>query len=115
MSAKTLVLLVAGLAGSAFGASAWAAETTAAPSVRVSYSDLDLSRDAGVERLYGRLRQAANHVCETGAGSRDLRVSALREACAKRALDGAVASVHSTRLSARHSLGVAASSVAMRD
>jgi UrcA family protein len=113
MSAKILVILTAGLASSLFGASVWATDTTDA-SVRVAYADLDLSRDAGVEHLYSRLRQAATTACGS-ADLRDLRGSAAQRKCVTQALDQAVAKINSSRLSSRHALGAVASSVAMRD
>ena len=101
MSPKNLVLIVASLA--------------AIPAVRVQFADLDLSHDAGVERLYARLRHASRVVCSTHADIRDIRATVAQETCASAALDRAVADIHSSRLSTRHALGAVASSVAMRD
>jgi UrcA family protein len=112
MFPKTLVFLIAGLAGAPFAANAATADV---PSLRVQYADLDLSRDAGVEHLYTRLRHAAGSVCDQHADVRDFRAVAAERTCAARALDRAVAEIRSSRLSARHELGTTASSVAMRD
>ena len=113
MSPKSLFFLIAGLAGAPFAANAVA--TTDVPSVRVQYADLDLTRDAGVEHLYTRLRHAAVAVCDQHADIRDFRAVAAQRTCTANALDRAVAEIHSSRLSTRHALGAAASSVAMRD
>ena len=112
MTAKTLVILVAGLAASLVGASAWAASAGDAPSLHVAYTDLDLTRDAGVEKLYGRLRLAAEAVCGN-ADIRELKAHAAHQACTAQALDAAVGAIRSDRLSTRHSLGTTASRVAM--
>jgi UrcA family protein len=56
-------------------------------SVRVGYSDLDLSTPQGSERLDRRLRQAAADVC--GTYSADLRQNQSVGECQARALSGA--------------------------
>jgi len=113
MSAKTLVLIFASLAALPFAAGASTPSDT--PAVRIQYADLDLSRDAGVDRLYVRLRHAAASVCNMRADARDLHATETQQSCTAAALDRAVAEVNSARLSARHALGSAASSIAMRD
>ncbi len=113
MSPKTLVLIFASLAAVPFAAGA--ATPSDAPTVRVQFDDLDLSHDAGVERLYTRLRHGAESVCYNHADIRDFRATRAQQSCTTAALDRAVADIHSSRLSARHALGAAASSVAMRD
>ncbi len=101
MARPALAIIAAGLGGLLLASSAFAAAAGDAPSVRVSYSDLDLTQDAGVERLYARLRRAANQVCDS-ADNRDLAAFARRESCVRHALDRAVDDVHSARLTARH-------------
>jgi UrcA family protein len=113
MSPKNLVLIIASLA--ALPLAAGAAPLPDVPTVHVQIADLDLSHDAGVERLYARLRHAAQSVCSTHADIHDIRATVAQQSCAAVALDRAVADVHSSRLSSRHALGTAASSVAMRD
>ena len=112
MSTKTLMLIAASLVALPFAAGA--ATQSDAPTVRVQFADLDLAHDAGVDRLYARLRHAAQAVCSTHADIRDIRATVAQETCARAALDRAVADIHSSRLSSRHALGAAASSVAMR-
>ena len=101
MARPTLAIIAAGLGGWLLASTAFAATATEAPSVRVSYSELDLNKDAGVERLYARLRHAADQVCGN-VDNRDLVAGRYREACVRAALDRAVEQVHSARLTARH-------------
>jgi len=113
MSPKSLVLIFASLAALPFAAGA--ATPADIPTARVQFADLDLGHDAGIDRLYTRLRRAAESVCDRYADNRDLRAIAEQRACAAAALDRAVEDIHSSRLSSRHMLGTNASSVAMRD
>jgi UrcA family protein len=104
MARKTVVLFTASFAALVLASTSFAgAAATAddAPSVRVTYSDLDLTRDAGVERLYSRLRRAADSVCGD-TDIHDMRRAARQRACVAHALDAAVEAVHSAKLSARH-------------
>jgi len=72
--------------------------------MRVSYADLDLDRQAGVERLYKRIRAAAAGAC----GSLTLReagsLKALRanQDCYSELLDEAVLKVDNAALTKRH-------------
>ncbi len=101
MARPTLAIIAAGLGGWLLASTAFAAATTDAPAVRVAYSELDLGKDAGVERLYARLRHAAEQVCGS-VDNRDLLAQRHQEACVRASLDRAVESVHSSRLTARH-------------
>jgi UrcA family protein len=101
MARKTVAMFAAGCAGLVLASSSFAGGAADAPSVRVSYSDLDLTKDAGVDRLYARLRRASGSVCGT-SDIRDLHNTSRQRACVARALDGAVEAVHSAKLSARH-------------
>lgn len=70
-------------------------------SVVVSYADLDLSRQAGVDTLYTRLRSASKTVC----GTRDVRIVQRRrdwDRCYDEALDNAVATVGVEQMVAEH-------------
>jgi UrcA family protein len=70
-------------------------------SVKVAYSDLNLMSDAGTRALYGRITSAAREVCAAAdVDNRDLRGLAVERQCENRAIAGAVASVHSSRLAA---------------
>ncbi|MBS0376832.1 MAG: UrcA family protein [Proteobacteria bacterium] len=114
MARHTLKLLAAGLGGWLLASSAFAATPAETPSQRVRYTELDLNKDAGVERLYVRLRGAAEHVCGT-ADLRDLKAFAAQKACVRESLDRAVEAVHSARLSARHRSGTPAVQLAAND
>ena len=107
MARPTLAIIAAGLGGCLLAASAFAAAATDARSVRVSFSELDLSNAAGVERLYSRLKSAAGAVCGS-ADIRDLAALGRQQSCAQQALDRAVEGVHSARLTERHRGGSAA-------
>lgn len=66
----------------------------------VSYAELDLSKQAGVEVLYRRIKDAARIVC----GGRDpiVRISLARSQCYEKAVADAVAQVNSPLLTALH-------------
>jgi UrcA family protein len=101
MARPTLAIIAAGLGGCLLAASAFAAAASDTRSVRVSYAELDLSNDAGVERLYSRLKFAAAEVCGS-ADIRELAALGRQVSCAQQALDRAVEGVHSARLTERH-------------
>jgi UrcA family protein len=63
----------------------------------VTYSDLNLESEKGVQVLLARLRQASNEVCATLASS-DLTLRAHWLACMDKAMSGAVAKINSTAL-----------------
>src|SRR5882672_481951 len=67
--------------------------------VTVRYSELDLSRPAGAQVLYQRLRLAAFDVCDNFAGSFSTRRLAA-STCYENALAKAVQDVNSPQLSA---------------
>lgn len=78
-----------------------AARNVETRSVTVSYADLDLSKQAGVESLYQRLRVAAHSVC----GSKDSRYPEdVRDwqRCHDAALEQAVHRLGNERLTAVH-------------
>lgn len=72
--------------------------------IRVSYSDLDLSSDDGVETLYKRLQRVSGTACETGGfmekGS--LRAVIEAKACYADTLNRLVAEVRNEKLTAMH-------------
>src|SRR5271155_2799641 len=78
-----------------------AAHDAEAPSVTLQYRSTDLNTPQGVTILYRRIRGAASTVC--GPYDRALFEEKLQwDKCVDRAVAGAVASVHSERLSAYH-------------
>ncbi|MCB1624593.1 MAG: UrcA family protein [Pseudomonadales bacterium] len=70
------------------------------PTVTVSYADLDLSKPAGAETLYGRIAGAARSVCPYNL--RDLREVAAGRACMRTAIAKAVADVDKPMLTANY-------------
>jgi UrcA family protein len=65
------------------------------PTKAVSYADLNLSSDAGVQVLYNRIHRAANEVCGN-TEAHDLRGVRAHETCVQRAVSEAVASVNNS-------------------
>jgi UrcA family protein len=88
------------LAGCALGAtSALQAAEPAAPSVVVTYTDLDLATDSGNQALYQRIAAAAKQVCPAEV-TRDLKQFTSSRACQAAAIRQAVDEVSSPRLAA---------------
>ncbi len=77
--------------------SASVADEQAAPTRVVTYADLDLSKPAGVQTLYHRIRAAARAVCEISVGS-DRFLFAKEQSCIDRAITDAVKNVPSPAL-----------------
>ena len=92
-----LVALFFGLAA----ASAVAGETDDAPSVTVSYADLDLSKPAGAETLYRRIQAAARSVCGPRHSRSLARVQAFRT-CYEDAIEDALQQVNESSVFAVH-------------
>jgi UrcA family protein len=77
------------------------ADSLATPSVKVDYSDLNLTSDQGSRALYSRIVYAARAVCVTGDGSiRNLHQYAIERSCVDAAVANAVRDVHSPKLAA---------------
>lgn len=106
MSAKSLALALA-FATSALAPAALAqapgAETITRPdatvedvSIRVPISDLNIDRRAGAQVALTRMNEAARQICSnTGVDLLRLSMTAQRQACAKQAVDMAVAALDS--------------------
>jgi len=71
------------------------------PKITVSLADLDVSKPAGANVLYGRIRGAARAVCGL-YDSRLLVMIALSRACYRSAVDNAVAQINQPLLTAVH-------------
>ena len=95
-------IVVAALLGAGSERAAWAGPIDAPPSVHVRFADLNLTTDEGVQQLYSRLRAAAEQVCGDTSGRGDLLMWREIRKCQSRALDQAVATIHSEKLAARH-------------
>jgi UrcA family protein len=101
---RTNILLASGLAAVVLGlasASSFATTINGERSIKVSYGELDLSKPAGAEALYRRIRKAAFVVC--GAQDSPMPWSyTARTQCFKSAIDDAVAKVNSPLLTSLH-------------
>ena len=97
---------LAALAACLIGTSANAFAATpadAAPSVRVTYGDLNLASEQGNAALYARIVAAAREVCQADrVDIRDLGRYSLARSCKARAIAAAVQAVHSPQLAAIH-------------
>ncbi|HEY7797660.1 MAG TPA: UrcA family protein [Hyphomonadaceae bacterium] len=76
------------------------AEPVVRSSVRVSYADLDLSREAGAYVLLQRIEAASQRVCGPRPSPRNLKIHIHYQACYRDAVSQAVAEVESPLLSA---------------
>jgi UrcA family protein len=70
------------------------------PRIVVSYSDLDLSREAGARVMLGRLESAASSVCGGWPDLHNLANVAIYRDCTRKAMDGALAQLGSVRVNA---------------
>jgi UrcA family protein len=71
-----------------------AAEGEVVRQVVVKYGDLTIANPQGAAALYRRIRAAANEVCDADDyHSRDLGARASVDACVRKAISGAVATV----------------------
>ena len=78
-------------------------DATTPPQVAVRFAHLDLSQSAGVVRVYGRLKEAAEAVCveyTDGGSGGPLPLQRIYKACWQAALAAAVAKVNEPALSA---------------
>lgn len=94
------ILSLAGMAGSTAALAADAAGMTPR-TLTVQYADLNLANPQGVERLYDRIVGAAHEVC-SDPDSKSLGVWFQTRSCTKQAIERAVATIHSSALTALH-------------
>lgn len=71
-------------------------------SVTVSFADLNLSQDKGIETLYSRLKTGAKQSCGT-VSARQLNLFKSSKQCAKSALADAVKRIDNEKLNELHS------------
>lgn len=94
MNKRIFPALAIGLLASGFTAGAAAAGRDGQlPRQVVSYSDLDLSKDAGRQTLEHRIRRAARQVCPSATGG-SARANAESRECVRQAVSKAWASIH---------------------
>ena len=94
---QTLVVLAALSATMLVGVTQAAAPGDNFPRQAVTFKDLSLNSNAGIQVLYKRIQGAANQVCGK-ADIRDLQGMSVQKACVERAISGAVAAVNSPTL-----------------
>ena len=72
--------------------------------IRVSYEDLDINKEAGARMLYKRLRNASAQACDRSSYSRDRSLSRLGDAkdCFEQILNKAVLQVNNPILTKIH-------------
>jgi UrcA family protein len=72
------------------------------PNQRVESRDLDLSRFADVEALYGRIRSAARSVCRADRASWDVKRVLHARLCVEDAIESAIAQADQPLLTTVH-------------
>ena len=98
---RFLGITFATLAAAMVIGTAGAAPVSEAPSVKVSYGDLNLASDAGTQALYSRIVSAARDVCfARDVDNRDLGAMAASRSCVNTAIANAVSTIHNERLAA---------------
>lgn len=79
-----------------------ASPAPAPPGIRIVYDDLNLATAAGVEALYGRVRVAAEQLCEPTRAVTGTRLSNGYERCVKDAVATTVQKINLPNLTALH-------------
>jgi UrcA family protein len=105
ITSKSSRLTRAGLAAFAVCTSLIAYSASAEPKVKtqaVSYADLDLSKPAGAQTLYKRIKAAARHVCGPVDRYTYVTPSQTFRQCFDQAIADAVAQVDRPSLTALH-------------
>lgn len=98
------ILVSGGLAMTASVAYA-ASDDAAAPSMKVSYADLDISTDHGLKALYGRIQTAATQVCpHLVSGDFSAARNQVVNSCRDAAIARAVEQINNPRLSALYAV-----------
>ena len=75
---------------------------SSAPTMKVSYSELDINKPRGLEVLYSRIQRAARIVCDVDYSRRDLSRDRQAMDCYKTAVDDAVRQINRPTLTALH-------------
>ena len=79
-----------------------AADAPAPQSLRLSISDLDLSKESDVATLYARIKSAAHQACGADVVTGSRLPSKDMKQCLSQAIDGAVIQINNPTLSAYH-------------
>lgn len=99
------VALTAALAGFAVSARAERIEgvtVSSAPTIRVSYAELDINKPRGLQVLYSRIQNAAEIVCGVDRSPHELARGRQATACYKTAVEDAVRQINRPTLTALH-------------
>lgn len=75
---------------------------SSAPTIRVSYAELDINKPRGLEVLYSRIQRAAKTVCDVSGAPQELARGRHAKACYKTAVDDAVRQINRPTLTALH-------------
>lgn len=75
---------------------------SSAPTIKVSYAELDITKPRGLEVLYSRIQSAAKTVCDVDHSRRELARGRHAMACYKTAIDDAVRQINRPTLTALH-------------
>lgn len=70
--------------------------------VAVSFSDLNITSQAGAKVLYQRIEKAARRVCGVTHGLKSIQLINNEKACLAASIDSAVASIHSELVASVH-------------
>jgi UrcA family protein len=93
MTTKLTLIALAATAALGFVSTAQAADDSSTVSVRVSYSDLNLSSPDGAKAVLRRITQAAKGICGAEPSSADLGGRWAYSRCVKQIVDHAVTSL----------------------
>ena len=101
---RTALLSAAALAATMALPSAASAQSIAFRSTEVSYSDLNLASDKGAATFLSRVQRAAESICYGASPQRtdDIDAQKRAESCIADATAHAVASAHSSKVTALH-------------
>jgi UrcA family protein len=88
--------------GQAWMVNAAHAADAPAQTLRISVSDLDLSKTSDVATLYARIKSAAQQACGADVVTGSRLTSTSKKQCTKEAVDGAVSQINNASLSAYH-------------
>lgn len=102
---SALALAVTALAWTAVPAHADRIEgvtVNSAPTITVSYAELDINKPRGLEVLYSRIQRAAKVVCGMDRSPQELARGRHAKACYKTAVDDAVRQINRPTLTALH-------------
>jgi UrcA family protein len=75
---------------------------SSAPTIKVSYAELDINKPRGLEVLYSRIQRAAKIVCGNDHMLQELARGRHAAACYKTAVDDAVRQINRPTLTALH-------------